>query len=422
MGMSHRLLPVWIPSLIILWLAGCSSEPVGSAPGDGDASNDLSATTWYRDVLPVAQEHCLGCHNDDAPTFSMERWSAELAQRAPLIAQYTAAGIMPPWKPSSDCNSYHGERLLQDDEIEIFAAWADAAGAEGDPEDAPPPPADPPGLARVDVSVGMADAYTPTPPEGDVNDLHCFVMDPELDEDAVLTGYDLHPGEPAVVHHALLYAASAAELDALDAEDPSLGYACGGGPRAPSAQVIAGWVPGMPANTYPEGTGVPLASDTKLVMQIHYNTAQSGPLPDQTMVDLQLAETDVDARAQLMSVADTQFAIPPHTQGYTTTVEVSVPVSGTLWATAPHMHLLGRQARVDVLRANGDTACLIDIPDWDFDWQQFYFLSSAQGLSVQPGDTLRFSCTWDNDTDQTVTWGDGTEDEMCITYLYATGD
>ncbi|MCA9623216.1 MAG: monooxygenase, partial [Myxococcales bacterium] len=263
-------------------------------------------------------------------------------------------------------------------------------------------------------------AYTPAPPNGDVNDLRCFVLDPELGDDAMLVGFDVTPGERRVVHHVLLYSADSDELAALDAADPGPGYGCPGGPGASSARVIAGWVPGMPANHYPESTGVPLAKDERLVMQIHYNTAQAGPLPDRSAVDLMLAEAAVDAPAQIFSIADHDFAIPPQTHGHTTTVEVDVPAAGTLWAAAPHMHLLGRQARVEVERANGDVACLVDIPSWSFDWQQFYFLADPAGLAVAPGDTIRFSCTWDNDTPEAVTWGDGTEDEMCITYLYAT--
>jgi Copper type II ascorbate-dependent monooxygenase, C-terminal domain/Copper type II ascorbate-dependent monooxygenase, N-terminal domain len=410
-AMSARILI----ALVLFSLCGCSDG--GADPAQPSAP---AGTTWYRDVLPIAQEHCLGCHNDEAPTFSMARFDAELAARAPLIAQLTAIGTMPPWKPSTDCNSYHGERVLDEAAIAVFADWAADGAAEGDPAHAPAPLDAAPGLPSIDRIVGMVDDYTPEPPAGDVNDHRCFVMDPELEENAILRGFDVRPGERAVVHHVLLYTASAAELTALDAADPGLGYACSGGPGASSARVIAGWVPGMPANLYPSDTGVPLNSDELMVMQIHYNTAQSGPLPDRTEVDLHLADMTVDSPALIMSVSDPAFAIPPQTEAFTTTVEVEVPATATLWAAAPHMHLMGRQTRVEIERPNGDNTCLVDIPDWDFDWQQFYFLADPKGLPVEAGDTLRFSCTWDNSSSDTVTWGDDTEDEMCITYLYAT--
>jgi hypothetical protein len=39
---------------------------------------------------------------------------------------------------------------------------------------------------------------------------------------------------------------------------------------------------------------------------------------------------------------------------------------------------------------------------------------------VAGGDTIRIECTWDNPTSATVTWGEGTADEMCIAFFYMT--
>ena len=33
---------------------------------------------------------------------------------------------------------------------------------------------------------------------------------------------------------------------------------------------------------------------------------------------------------------------------------------------------------------------------------------------------VTLSCTWDNPTTNYVTWGETTQDEMCLAYLYAT--
>src|SRR5690606_9463938 len=100
---------------------------------------------------------------------------------------------------------------------------------------------------------------------------------------------------------------------------------------------------------------------------------------------------------------------------------MDVPAEATIWAVAPHMHTLGRRALVEVEHTDGSKTCLLDIPDWDFDWQQFYFFDSPRGIPVERGDTVRFSCTWDNTSNREVRWGDGTEDEMCIAYAFVTG-
>ncbi len=406
----HRLPLFWV----LLSLAAC-----------GDAAAELSApnaggVTWYGDVAHVALGKCMGCHNDDAPTFSMARYDDALRARAGLIAAYTQDGTMPPWKPRADCNSYADERRLTDDEKALFQAWADGGALEGDPAAGPAPPEGPAGLARVDRRLEMPEAYVPRPPEGDVNDHRCFVLDPALTGSEQLVGFDIRPGERAVVHHVLLYMADAAEAEALDAAAPGQGYACPGGPGANSAAVIAGWVPGMPANLYPPGTGIPLAGDSAIVMQIHYNTLHAGALPDRTAVELMFADTPMDHEAQIVPLRDGSFEIPPMTEGYQTRVSVAVPAKATVWAVAPHMHLKGRRALIEVERASGEDTCLLDIPDWDFNWQQFYFFADPRGIRLMPGDRVTFSCTWDNTTSHTVRWGDGTEDEMCIAYAYVT--
>ena len=57
---------------------------------------------------------------------------------------------------------------------------------------------------------------------------------------------------------------------------------------------------------------------------------------------------------------------------------------------------------------------MINIPAWDFDYQQFYRLEEA--YSVENGSTLSLECVYDNPTDSEVNWGDGTEEEMCLVY------
>jgi hypothetical protein len=100
-----------------------------------------------------------------------------------------------------------------------------------------------------------------------------------------------------------------------------------------------------------------------------------------------------------------------------------------LVAVAPHMHLLGYRVRVDYINEQGDEECIIDIPNWDFNWQRSYSLREKEQVEVAPGERIRLSCYYDNSaTNQPVVngkmlepidvaWGDGSLDEMCLSYL-----
>lgn len=414
-----------IPTLV---LAGCGgsegdggrgsggSAAGGSAGSGGSGAAAGASVTWYRDVLPIAQQQCLGCHTDRGiGSFSMEKYE-EVFVNAKAIATAVTNQTMPPWMPADDCQTFTDHRGLTAEQRQLFQDWFDQGAAEGDPADAPPPLGDPPSLEWVDRSIDIGVAYTPQPPLGGADDYVCFVLDPELTQPEDLIGYQVHP-DTDQVHHVLMYDVDLAEARARDAETPEPGYSCFGGPAIASS-MIGGWVPGSPPLRMPEGVGIRTQAGRGFVVQFHYNTFE--PRPDRSSFSFQFSDGPVANPAQFLSFKNGSFAIPPHTQGYTATAEVTAPGNGKIWALIPHMHELGASVDLRLERQGGGSECLIDIPRWDFNWQQFYFYETP--VSASTGDQVFMNCVWDNPTDRTVTWGDGTQDEMCIAYMLVTAN
>lgn len=84
------------------------------------------------------------------------------------------------------------------------------------------------------------------------------------------------------------------------------------------------------------------------------------------------------------------------------------------------MHTLGRGLRVELVQDEAPAACLLDIPRWDFNWQMFYNYQDGP-VEITPNDTVRITCDYDTSSrTATVTWGQGTLDEMCLSFLYTT--
>ena len=106
--------------------------------------------------------------------------------------------------------------------------------------------------------------------------------------------------------------------------------------------------------------------------------------------------------------------------GYSASKSTTLQSNVTLWGVAPHMHMLGRDAHIEATAPDGQSSCLIDIPKWDFHWQGLYFYAAPTGVSLAAGTQLTYSCTWDNPGSASISWGEATTDEMCITYLYVT--
>jgi hypothetical protein len=82
------------------------------------------------------------------------------------------------------------------------------------------------------------------------------------------------------------------------------------------------------------------------------------------------------------------------------------------------MHTHGTHARTTIEHKDGTSECMVDIPKWDFHWQGTYAFS--QPKTFKPGDALNVECHWSNLSPTALNWGETTEDEMCLSLIYAT--
>jgi hypothetical protein len=408
----HRLLPV-------LLLSACAG-PATKAELPVAKPAKPFATSWHRDLQPLVELHCRTCHTTGGiGTFTLDTFEQAQAVRD-AMASSVKQGRMPPYPAAADCGGpFVDENRLTPAEVALFETWAAEGGPEGDPADAkvvtrPAPEV----LASVDLTL---QANTPYLPKG-VDDYHCFVIDPQLTQSRFLTGYEVVPGTRTQVHHVNLFSATRAEAVARDMGEPGEGYTCFGSSGLPSQNMVGAWAPGAAVVNFPKGTGIQLPPDRVLVMQIHYNVSTGTPLADRTTARFSFA-TQVVQGALVIPIADNGFRVPPNVTEYTppnhpyplvnNLMFGGQPITARLWGLGAHMHTRG--TRVTVAH---DSGCVLDIPKWDFNWQRQYFRKTP--LTVRPGDRLTISCTWTNETNQTLRWGENTEDEMCIAFLYVT--
>ena len=84
------------------------------------------------------------------------------------------------------------------------------------------------------------------------------------------------------------------------------------------------------------------------------------------------------------------------------------------------MHTLGRKMRVDVSNDAGPI-CLVDVDRWDFHWQNLWWYE--QPIHLDSPRSISIRCGYDTTSrTDTVTWGEDTADEMCISYFYLVQD
>ncbi len=415
---------------------------------DGGITNPPPAgpPTYWHDIAPLVNARCVQCHTAGglAP-FALTSFDA-VQMRSAQIAAITAARTMPPWPPASDCAPIQHNRSLTAAQIAVIQAWSDAGAPEGDPGSyAPWPDAPSPLPATPSITVQAPQPYTP---QADLlDDYHCFVIDPHLTSVQDVIGVAVHPGNARIVHHVILYEIKAPEVPMVTAQDAATGghgYTCFGGPGVPinldsaghlSVQFVTGWAPGSPPVSFPSGTGIQLSAGSMLVLQVHYNQANGYGMTDQSSLDLYYSPAPVAHQAYLIPVVQQDFTLnpgDPHAEASLTfsLSQYHIPLNVLVYGSFPHMHLLGTSIRADVTHADGSTDCLIDVPQWNFHWQSFYFYNSP--VTVRPNDTIHLDCHYDNSqanqpvfggvqqAPRTVHWGENTTDEMCLNFVYGT--
>lgn len=413
------------------------AEATGEAPTTGAVE---AGPTYYQDVAPVLSERCSGCHQaGGAAPFALTSY-AESAPFAALIRDSVEAGEMPPWPPGGDSPALQHDRSLLPGEAELLAAWAEAGAPEGDAATAAklrlPEVIE---LPTVDLKTDIGTDHVPD--DSLTDDYHCFMIDLGVTEDRVATGYHFIPGNGKVVHHVLssLFTADSRDaIEAMDAETPEVGWPCFGGysniPGATSIGALGGWVPGVTAVNYPKGTGADVPAGTLLVLQIHYNLA-GGTDPDRTRLEVAFAPKAEQAGLELLKTSPFPwpgFKIPAGEKDVVVEKEIAAKVSTKAFAdgeafivgVAGHMHLLGTSFSLTRMGPDGEET-ILEIPRWDFHWQGSYELVTP--MKIQATDKVKIRCVYDNTAEHRaaqgmgppvdVTWGEGTQDEMCLGYL-----
>jgi len=146
------------------------------------------------------------------------------------------------------------------------------------------------------VTVRMPSAYTPSAPTGvGTDDYRCFLLDPKIAADSFITGFDVRPGNPDVVHHVILFRVPpdlVGQAERKDADTPGEGWTCFGGSGIDDGSIydapwLGAWAPGGAEQVYAAGLGERFDAGARIVMQVHYNLV-NGVEPDTSAAKLRL--------------------------------------------------------------------------------------------------------------------------------------
>jgi mono/diheme cytochrome c family protein len=433
--------------------------------------------TFHGEISEILNQNCVGCHSQGgiAPfPLNDARWAKNMA---PAIADSVKAGRMPPWPPGQGTPPLKGERRLSEQAKQTLAAWAEAGAPLGEPGSsaAIAPPA--PSLPKPDLYAQMSEPYTANGALQD--DYRCFLLDLDFKNDSFFTGYQITPGDKQAVHHVVLFLAAPDQVgvaQARDRQEAGPGWTCFGGPGLNSQNpnsvpgIVGFWVPGTQGTQFPEGTGRLIRAGSRVIMQVHYNTAV-GTNPDQTKLGLVMAPAGAAIKrlGGMTLAAPVEVKCPPDQSGEACTREAAMKKTELGWiadgihlmcgtnvaqyqarevgdgsrqafsctwnnnsdlmvyGTTAHMHLRGVEFKIELAPDTPQARTLFYIPNWNFQWQGEYWYQEP--FLIKAGEKVRVTCSYDNSSSlpspsgevvkpRYMTWGEGTNDEMCLGALY----
>ncbi len=392
----------------------------------------LAAVEFHKDVEPLLQAHCQTCHRpgEIGPmpllTYANARPWAKSIQNAVVTRK------MPPWFADNKVQHYANDTSLTAAEIKTISDWVEAGAPEGDPKLAPPPRTFQDGwnIGKPDMVIEMPAAYQ-IPARGTVE--YTYVIIPSnFKEDVWVQGLEIRPEDRARVHHIVLYAR---QKDSKWLREYPIGVPFVPEPRAGTKQRssdgdrlaegsmgdewLVGYVPGAQPYTLPKDTAFRIRAGTEFVLQLHYTT-NGTPSSDRSKIGLLISKTPPAKRAFIANVGDSGFTIPPGAANYSAKGEATLASDVTMLGASPHMHVRGKAMDLQATYPTGEKEMLFHVPNYDFNWQQNYYLQTPKLLPK--GTKLEALATWDNsannrynpDPTATVKWGDQSWEEMLL--------
>ena len=384
--------------------------------------------TYYRDVLPVMQEHCQVCHRAGgiAP-LALETYKETRAYAA-AIEMATQNRTMPPWFAEKGVGTFSNDPSLSEKEIALLAAWVKAGAPAGDLADAP--------AARKwtgrwtipapDAEIKMTQPVN-LPAKGEIEYTYEIVAT-HFTEGRWVQQSEILPGLPQNVHHAVVYVRPPeskwlrnAPMDRpftasmLRTEED----------RAEAmwtdSDILLVYAPGSTPDHWPTGMAKYIPAGSDLVFQMHY-TSSGKAGADETRMGLIFTKEAPAKRVLTLQLTNDHFVVPPGAPDYRVEARGTLPNDSLLLSFFPHMHLRGKQFEYNIIQKDRSIKPLLRV-NYHFHWQMTYKLVSP--IEMKAGTELQAVARFDNsrqnmhnpDPDAEVRWGEQTTDEMMVGFF-----
>ncbi len=377
--------------------------------------NKESSVTFSKDVAPILQKNCQGCHRPgEAAPMSLLTY-AEARPWAKAIREAVLLKRMPPWYADPHFGKFSNDRSLAQADIDTLVAWANTGAAEGDASQAPKPLTFVDGwnIGKPDLILEMQEDYQ-VPASGTIK-YEYFTIPTKFTEDKWVQMAEVRPGNRALVHHVIAYVKAPPKPDAPAPK------------KGEGREFLVGFAPGSIPEVMGPGRGKLIKAGSEIVFQVHY-TANGTAGTDRSKVGLIFCKEPPRERVMTVAAANNNFAIPAGDPNYEVESQYKTTRDSTLISLFPHMHLRGKDFEMRLTLPDGSKQTLLRVPAYSFSWQLTYDLE--QPIALPKGSLIECTAHYDNsvnnkfnpDATKEVRHGEQSWDEMMIGFFNVAFD
>jgi mono/diheme cytochrome c family protein len=386
------------------------------------AQASASPATFYKDAMPILQQHCQSCHRPGEigpmPLLTYE----QTRPWAKAIRQSVSLRKMPPWFADPRFGKFSNDPSLTPAEIATIESWVDSGSPAGSKQDAPPPiDWHESGLTGANLTVGMPRPFK-IPARATIG-YQYIALRPGFAHDTWVRAVQIRPSDRGVVHHAVLYVREPGSKWLAGAP---AGEMVQPPPNSPdtftTADILAIYAPGAPYMICPEGMAKKIPAGSDLVLQLHYTSGKKDA-QDQTAISMVASSVAPKSRLMTLQMTNSTFRLQPNESNQRVAVSGTLPQDALLIGLFPHMHLRGSGFEYQLDGGHGQIETLLKVNGYDFYWQLSYQLKTPRPLKA--GTRLLWTGYFDNssgnprnpDPNAEVTWGDQSTAEMMVGFF-----
>lgn len=370
-----------------------------------------STVTYSNQISRILNQRCVSCHRDgEAAPFSLTDYE-EVVGWAGMIDEVVKDQRMPPWHANPKHGKFKNDPTLTTEQKKLISDWVKSGAPRGNIHDLPSPPEFTEGwrIGTPDVVFQVTKKPYPVPATG-VLPYEYFQVKTNFKEDKWVQAAEIRIGNRAVVHHVVVIVSNR-------------------GVRPVHGEIDSEWLtaaaPGSKPLVLADGLAKVIPAGATLVFQVHY-TPIGTPQTDLSTVGFKFVDKSKVQKivgTKQVSPTERKLIIDAGDERHEVSASRVVRQDALMLAMFPHMHWRGKSFKYTAKYPDGRSEILLDVPNYDFNWQNGYLLKQPKLLPR--GTEIVCDAVFDNsaknfanpDPTQVVRWGDQTSDEMMIGYF-----